>query len=177
MSMSIFSRHYITVGGRAVHYRVGGQGPLVLMLHQSPQSSADFIELMARWSDRYTMIVPDRPGCGCSDVLPIVAPRFEDYADAAVAFMDALGLRRVALYGFHTGASEALAIADRYPERVSAVAANGVVSLTDEELADIDAAVRAGLGWQPSCVAVVENSRADDFLSLASAYRSGADEI
>jgi pimeloyl-ACP methyl ester carboxylesterase len=137
--MSIVSRHYVTVDGRAVHYRVAGTGPLLLLLHQSPQSSADFLDLMGRWGDRYTMIAPDRPGCGCSEPLAIAAPSFEDYAHAVLRFMDALGLGRVPVYGFHTGASEAIALADLAPERVAAVAANGVVSVTPEELADIDA--------------------------------------
>jgi pimeloyl-ACP methyl ester carboxylesterase len=137
--MSLISRHYVTVDGRAVHYRVAGQGPLLLLLHQSPQSSADFLDLMGRWADRYTMIAPDRPGCGCSEPLADPAPRFEDYAQAVLRFMDALGLVRVPVYGYHTGASEALALADLAPERVAAVAANGVVAMTAAELADIDA--------------------------------------
>jgi pimeloyl-ACP methyl ester carboxylesterase len=137
--MSLVSRHYIDVEGRAVHYRVAGRGPLVLLLHQSPQSSADLLDLMDRWADRFTMLAPDRPGCGNSDVLPLAAPSFEDYARALAAFMDAVGVERVPVYGFHTGATEAIALADLFPERVAAVAANGVVALTAEELADIEA--------------------------------------
>lgn len=137
--MNLVSRHYVDVDGRAVHYRVAGRGPLLLLLHQSPQSSADFLDLMDRWADRFTMLAPDRPGCGNSDALPLASPRFEDYARALASFMNAVGIERAPVYGFHTGATEAIALADLFPERVAAVAANGVVALTAEELADVEA--------------------------------------
>ncbi|MFO1426484.1 MAG: alpha/beta hydrolase [Steroidobacteraceae bacterium] len=137
--MSLISRHYLEVDGRTVHYRVAGRGPLLLLLHQSPQSSADYIDLMGRWADRYTMIAPDRPGCGGSDALPMAQPSFEDYARATVAFLDAIGLQRVPIYGYHTGAAEAVAVADLFPERVAAVAANGVSVIDGDDLVDIEA--------------------------------------
>lgn len=137
--MSGFGRHYLRVCGRRVHLRVGGAGPLILLLHQSPQSSADFTDFMLRWGHRFGMIAPDRPGCGLSEPLSIAAPDFGDYADALAKLLDALGIERVAVYGFHTGATEALALAARHPSRVSAVVANGVVALTEGELVDIEA--------------------------------------
>ena len=136
--MTPISRHYISVDGRLVHYRRAGTGPLLLLLHQSPQSSLDHVELMGRWAGRFTMLAPDRPGCGQSDPLPDAAPAFDRYGDATAAFLDALGVQRVPVYGFHTGASEALSLAARHPQRVVAVAANGVAALTPAELAEID---------------------------------------
>lgn len=90
--MTPITRHYVVVDGRLVHYRRAGQGPLLLLLHQSPQSSLDYVDLMHRWGDRFTMIAPDRPGCGQSEPLPLDAPSFDDYADATAAFLDALGV-------------------------------------------------------------------------------------
>ena len=136
--MTPISRHYISVDGRLVHYRKAGTGPLLLLLHQSPQSSLDHAELMGRWAGRFTMIAPDRPGCGQSDPLPDAAPGFDRYGDATAAFLDALGVQRVPVYGYHTGASEALSLAARHPQRVVAVAANGVAVMTPAELAEID---------------------------------------
>jgi len=136
--MTPISRYYLTVEGRLVHYRKAGTGPLLLLLHQSPQSSLDHVELMGRWASRFTMIAPDRPGCGQSDPLPDAAPGFDRYGDATAAFLDALGVQRVPVYGFHTGASEALSLAARHPHRVVAVAANGVAVMTPAELAEID---------------------------------------
>ncbi|MCC6172828.1 MAG: alpha/beta fold hydrolase [Gammaproteobacteria bacterium] len=132
------SRHYAVVDGRLVHYRRAGQGPLLLLLHQSPQSSLDFVDLMLRWSDRFTMLAPDRPGCGQSDPLPDRAPHFDQYGDAVAALLEVLGIARVAIYGFHTGAREALSVAARHPQRVVAIAANGISQMTPAELAEID---------------------------------------
>ncbi len=136
--MNRISRHYVSVDGRLVHFRKAGTGPLLLLLHQSPQSSLDYAELMGRWAGRFTMIAPDRPGCGQSDPLPDPAPGFDDYGDATAAFLDAIGVQRVPVYGFHTGASEALSLAARHPQRVIAVAVNGVAVMTPEERAEID---------------------------------------
>ena len=136
--MTPISRHYLSVDGRLVHYRKAGTGPLLLLLHQSPQSSLDHVELMGRWAGRFTMIAPDRPGCGQSDPLPDAAPGFDRYGDATAAFLDALGVQRLPVYGYHTGASEALSLAARHPQRVVAVAANGVAAMTPAELAEID---------------------------------------
>jgi pimeloyl-ACP methyl ester carboxylesterase len=136
--MTIVTRHYVVVDGRLVHYRRAGQGPLLLLLHQSPQSSLDFVDLMLRWGDRFTMLAPDRPGCGQSDPLPDPAPHFDQYGDAVAALLEVLGIVRVPIYGFHTGAREALSVAARHPDKVLAVAANGVSQMTPAELEEID---------------------------------------
>lgn len=137
--MTDITRHYVVVEGRRVHYRRAGQGPLLLLLHQSPQSSLDFVDLMTRWADRFTMLAPDRPGCGQSEPLPDEAPSFDRYGDAVAAFLEALGITApLPIYGFHTGAREALSVAARHPQRVLAVAANGISQMTPAELEEID---------------------------------------
>ena len=44
--MTIITRHYLTIKGRRVHYRRVGKGPPLLMIHQSPRSSAEYEPLM-----------------------------------------------------------------------------------------------------------------------------------
>lgn len=133
-------REYVSVGDRQVEVRIAGQGPLILLLHQSPQSSAEFTDLMQRWGEQYTLIAPDREGYGNSDPLAKATPSLEDFADSLVGVLDVWGIQRVPVYGFHTGGTVAIALALRHPERVVAVAANGVVALTPSELAEIEAA-------------------------------------
>jgi pimeloyl-ACP methyl ester carboxylesterase len=135
------TRHFATItggrwGARQVHYRRAGRGPVVLCLHQSPLSSLDMLATMARWRPHLTCIAPDTPGFGLSDPLGVPHAEMEDFADAVVEFMDALGVARAAVYGFHTGAMIALTLAARHPQRVSCAVANGVVLLTDEERDD-----------------------------------------
>lgn len=129
--MSI-SRHFINVSGRRVHYRVAGEGPPVLLVHQSPRSSAEHEPLMQQWAAYFSCIAPDTPGFGHSDPLP-GEPDVEAFAASLIELMDALGLTRVAAYGFHTGAMILIAALRRFPERFSSVAAGGYAVWTDEE--------------------------------------------
>lgn len=141
MTEPAITRHFATItggrwGARQVHYRRTGRGPVALCLHQSPLSSLDMVATMARWRPHLTCIAPDTPGFGLSDPLGVPYAEMEDFADAVVEFMDALGVARAAVYGFHTGAMIALALAARHPQRVSCAVANGVVLLTDRERDD-----------------------------------------
>lgn len=135
-------RGFVTVRGafgtRQVHYRRGGQGPAVLLLHQSPQSSREMEPLIGAWGHAFTLIAPDSPGYGFSDPLqragqPAASASIEDFASATLEFADALGLGRFGIYGYHTGASIGTALAEARPDRVVAVAANGLVVLTEAE--------------------------------------------
>ena len=68
------SRHYLTINGRRVHYRRAGKGPPLLMVHQSPRSSAEYQELMQQWGAHFTCIAPDTPGFGQSQPLAKATP-------------------------------------------------------------------------------------------------------
>lgn len=136
MSQAV-TRHFVTIDGRwgtrQVHYRRAGSGPAVLLLHQSPQSSREMVEPMRRWALHFTVIAPDTPGYGQSDPLGAPLVSIEEFATALLEFVDAIGLRRFGVYGYHTGASIGLWLAARHPQRVTALAANGLAQFTDEE--------------------------------------------
>jgi haloalkane dehalogenase len=127
-------RHFAEVDGRFVHYRRAGAGPPLLMIHQSPRSSAEYVELMERWSEHFTCIAPDTPGFGQSDPLP-GAPEIDDFADALIGFMDVVGLKRAAAYGFHSGGIILVNAARRHPERFTGLAIGGYAIWTDAERA------------------------------------------
>jgi pimeloyl-ACP methyl ester carboxylesterase len=130
-------RHFVTINGRwaqrQVHYRRCGTGPAVLLLHQSPQSSLEYEQHMLAWAEDFTVIAPDHPGYGLSDPLGADDVSLEDFADALAEFLQAIGVQSAAVYGFHTGAGMAVALAAQHPEKVSAVYANGYVVLSDAE--------------------------------------------
>ena len=128
------ARHFVTIGSRQVHYRRAGDGPVLLMLHASLNTSATFLPLIGPLADDYTVIAMDTPGYGLSDVLGSEPPEIEDYADGVIEFMDALGLQRVALYGMLTGAMIGVDLATRYPQRFAAVILNTMLVHTDAEL-------------------------------------------
>ncbi len=135
------TRHMVTIDGettsRQVHYRRQGNGPALLLLHQSPQSSREFEPLMATWSANFTVIAPDTPGYGLSDPLPAADATMEDLAESVMEFADAIGLRRFGVYGYHTGGGMAVALAHAFPERLTTATVNGLVVPTPDELADI----------------------------------------
>lgn len=139
---SAITRHFVTIrdgrwGTRQVHYRRAGSGPLVVLFHQSPLSSRDMLATIERWRGRFTCIAPDTPGYGLSDPFGVPHVEMADIAQAATELFDALGIARAAVYGFHTGAMIAAALALEYPERVTCAVANGYVLLAEQERAEI----------------------------------------
>ncbi len=138
------SRNFVTLDGRwgprQVHYRRAGTGPLLLMLHQSPQSSRELEPLMTAWAAHFTIVAPDSPGYGLSDPLGVDMAELGDFATATIEFMDAIGAARFGIYGFHTGGMIGIAVAHHYPDRVSGFACNGIVVPTIAELNKILAA-------------------------------------
>jgi haloalkane dehalogenase len=138
----ITTRHFATIAvpgapPRQVHYRRAGHGPPVLLLHQSPVSSAEYEHLMAQWGADFTLIAPDSPGFGLSDALPGEEPIIEPYAVAIAEFLDAIGVQKCGVYGTHTGAMIAAEFSRAYPHRCDVCVLNGYVVATDAEKADV----------------------------------------
>ncbi|OYY72794.1 alpha/beta hydrolase [Sphingomonas sp. 28-63-12] len=129
------TRHFADIGPRRVHYRRCGAGPVLLMVHQSPRSSAEYEALMHNWGTQFTCIAPDTPGFGQSDPLSGDDPSIEDFADAIVALIDALGIGPVAAYGFHSGGIILVTALKRHPEKFRALAIGGYAIWTPQEVA------------------------------------------
>ena len=113
------------VGDVEVFYREAGaaDAPVLLLLHGFPTSGHMFRDLIPLLADRYHVIAPDLPGFGNT-----VAPgrdkfeySFDHLADVIGGFVDALGLRRYAIYIFDYGAPTGLRLALKHPERVTAI--------------------------------------------------------
>ena len=136
---TLITRHYIDIatrsGRRRVHYRkCGNGGPTILMVHQSPRSSAEYEPLMQQWAQHFTCIAPDTPGFGQSDRLHRENPDINDYADAIVEFVDAMGLAGTVAYGFHSGGIILVTALRRHPDRFRALAIGGYAIWTPEEV-------------------------------------------
>ena len=131
----MITRHILTIPGtgRRVHYRRCGTGPALLMVHQSPRSSAEYEPLMLSWGEHFTCIAPDTPGFGQSDPLP-GTPEIADFADALCETMDALGLGTCPAYGFHSGGIILVTALKRQPERFRALAVGGYAIWNAEEM-------------------------------------------
>ena len=133
----MIEHRFVTCGARRVMVRRAGSGPPVLLLHESPVSSAAFVPLIGSLAERFTVIAPDTPGYGGSDPLTLHRPQIPDYADALKEVVDALGLERAAVFGRHTGAAIAIEFANLHPERVSGVVLDGCPAFTQEEMEEL----------------------------------------
>jgi pimeloyl-ACP methyl ester carboxylesterase len=111
---------YATTPLGQLHYAEQGRGPVVLLLHQTPRSLDEFRELQPLLATEYRTIAMDMPGFGNSAPLP--APQtIEDYARGAAALLHALGVRRAAVIGHHTGGAVAVELAAMDGDLVSAL--------------------------------------------------------
>jgi pimeloyl-ACP methyl ester carboxylesterase len=140
------SFHTVEADGVKVFYRQAGpaDAPVILLLHGYPTSSHQYRELIPRLATRYRVIAPDLPGFGFT-VVP--DGRNYKYSFDAIArtigtFVDALGLKKYALYVFDYGAPTGFRLALAHPERVTAIISqNG--NAYEEGLGDAWAPIRA----------------------------------
>ncbi len=106
---------------------------MLLMVHQSPRSSAEYDALMKKWSDSFTCIAPDTPGFGQSEPLQ-GNPEIDDFADALTEFLQVLGVKRCAAYGFHSGGIILVTALKRRPDLFYSLAIGGYAIWTAEEM-------------------------------------------
>ena len=137
-------RHFLTLQTRQVHYRIAGKGPPLLVLHQSPTSSAEMASTIEYFANEFTVIAPDTPGFGLSDYIDGMDPNITQYAEAVKEFVDALGLDKLCIYGFHTGAIIGAEMARLYPDLCLAVVVNG---LFVEEKDEVDRILEHYIKW------------------------------
>jgi pimeloyl-ACP methyl ester carboxylesterase len=107
----------IVLSRRRIAYRIGGSGPLLVLIHGITSNSATWDRVLPKLARRYTVLAPDLLGHGRSD-------KFRgDYSVGAHAntvrdLLDALGQRSATFVGHSLGGGVALQLAYQYPERV-----------------------------------------------------------
>src|SRR5215216_6545374 len=84
------------VSGLRIHYRVGGAGDQILLVHGVGVSGRYLAPLGAELASRRAAYVPDLPGFGLSEH-PALQPGLAWLADALVEFAGAVGLDRPAI--------------------------------------------------------------------------------
>ncbi len=111
---------WVDVGGFRTHYLTGGEGPPLVLLHGHGDSSGSWRSVLPTLARTHRVYAPDTPGAGettkFSSTNHSAPPSF--YSDFLAAFLDTLGLERVALVGSSHGGGIALRLALAAPERV-----------------------------------------------------------
>jgi len=90
----------------------------LVMLHNTPYSSARYSTLMPALEDAVHCVAISTPGYGESDRPPTPYETVEEFARAFIWVFDDLGIERAHLYGGQTGSQVAMSLAADYPERV-----------------------------------------------------------
>jgi pimeloyl-ACP methyl ester carboxylesterase len=117
--LAAVERHVIATQWGAVEYAERGSGDPVLVVHGIFHNCVGGLLSVRDLGDR-RFIVPSRFGYLGSSLPPGATPA--DQADALAALLDALGIDRVDVIGESAGATSALQLALRHPERVKHLA-------------------------------------------------------
>src|SRR3974390_1119721 len=59
---------FVKIDGKKLHYLTAGQGPALILLHGYTQTSRMWRPLIDKLKDKFTIIAPDLPGIGDSDI-------------------------------------------------------------------------------------------------------------
>jgi pimeloyl-ACP methyl ester carboxylesterase len=115
----------VEADGIKIFYREAGpaDAPVILLLHGYPTSSHMFRHLMPRLASSFRLIAPDLPGFGFTEVPSERDYRytFDNLAVTINDFVEALNLKRYAIYVFDYGAPTGFRLAVAHPERVTAI--------------------------------------------------------
>lgn len=104
--------------GAALHVRVGGQGPAVVMLHGFGDTGDMWAPLAAALAPDHTVIVPDLRGMGLSSH-PDTGYDKKTQAGDVAAVLDALDVQRAGVVAHDIGTMVAYAFTAAYPQRVT----------------------------------------------------------
>ncbi len=114
-----FKKNIIKINSKKVFYiDSGGQNPVIILLHGFPGNHMGLIDL-ANYigNDRYRIIIPDLPACGCSDSLE-KKHNLKNYSDWLDSFLEALSIDGAIIIGHSFGSRIALVFTNYYSKRV-----------------------------------------------------------
>src|SRR5262245_30749440 len=129
------SERTATVDGLKIQYLIAGEGPTALLIHGYAETSRMWRPLMPLLAGDFTVIAPDLPGIGGSDIpsdgldMTHAATRLHD-------LVKQLSLGKAAVVGHDIGLMVAYAYAAQFPTEV-------------ERLALMDAFLPGVEGWEP----------------------------
>ena len=117
----------VEVDGTEVHVHVEGSGPDLVLIHGASGNTRDFTQgFTDRLSDRYRVIVLDRPGLGWTERPEGYAGPFNTRSESPAeqarllsGALDQVGVGRAVVMGHSYGGAVALAMALEHPEQVA----------------------------------------------------------
>jgi haloacetate dehalogenase len=130
-----YASEWIATRNGRVFARVGGKGPPLLLLHGFSETHVMWHRVAPYLAERFTVIIPDLPGYGWSDV-PEITPDHGNFTKRAMAntlidAMERLGHARFALAGHDRGGRVAYRLALDHPGRLSQLATLDILPTYD----------------------------------------------
>jgi len=108
----------VEIDGAKVHYMTAGQGPTLILLHGYAETSLMWRPIIPALAQRFTVIAPDLPGIGDSDI----PAKGLDMKSAAIRIHDlakSLGVQTAEVVGHDIGLMVAYAYAAQFPSEVT----------------------------------------------------------
>ena len=110
----------VQIAAGPIEFAEHGSGPPVLVCHGAPGGYDQAALIGGSLANAgFRVIAPSRPGFLRTPLTTGIL--FNEQADAFAALLDKLGIRRVSVLGFSTGAQVAAQFAIRHPERTAAL--------------------------------------------------------
>jgi pimeloyl-ACP methyl ester carboxylesterase len=122
------------VQGLKIHYLTAGRGPVVILLHGYTQTSRMWRPLIPQLAEKFTVIAPDLPGIGDSDI-PTDGLDMKGAAIRIHALAKSLGVEKARVVGHDIGLMVAYAYAAQFPAET-------------EKLVEMDAFLPGVAGWE-----------------------------
>lgn len=126
------TRGYLDTEPGQIHYWTAGAGPVLLCVHQSGNSSSEYLGLVSLLADQFRLVAVDLPGHGQS-FDPVEEPTVDTYASAVQAVVDHLGLKKLYVLGHHGGAMTVMNLVARRPDAYPKVILSGTSGLRSAE--------------------------------------------
>jgi len=102
------------------HYVIGGDGPLVVLIHGFPQHGWMWRRLAQDLSQQFTVLVPDQRGMGGSTITRSGYDK-RTLAQDLRALVDHLGFETAHIVGYDVGGGTAIAYAFEYPAQTQSL--------------------------------------------------------
>ncbi len=115
-----FTEKVANVDGVKINYKIGGRGPVVVLLHGYTQTSHMWTPLMPLLATSHTVIAPDLRGAGGSERTPGGYDK-KTMAKDIRGLVHQLGYEQASVVGHDIGLMVAYAYAAQYPSEVSKV--------------------------------------------------------
>ena len=146
---------FAQLGTTKLHYIDQGQGPAIVMVHGLAGNLHNFTYgLASPLAKNYRVICVDRPGCGYSERPSHADSSLEAQADTLALLLDHLAIESAVFVGHSLGGAISLAMAQRHPQKVKALALIAPLTHLPDEPAPVfkpldiaSPVVRRLVGW------------------------------